>query len=186
MSMINEKDLKKIKVVVDNCVSNFIDNLPNRIDKILEGSICHILGLKKDSWNSTKFEIDHNRSMLRELVEKNVKQVFVDKLNDHVEAFVREFVDGDENGSLRGAIVKETRDLYNRNFRDALFRRVKLAAESDAEDFVDGLDLNALENVKFGPGNTDIDDPNSYDGSVGELFLKDKIRRVFSESDELN
>ena len=173
--MISDKQKAEIKHTIDRTVAKFVENLPSRLHQMLGKSVCSILGLRVDHWgNGEKFDIDHssgNKGLLASMVKKRTLEL----CEAEVDSLVNEFIPTlQENAGIKKALFKECDRLYRQCLREALVRLTKERAEKDAEGLLNGFDT-LLNGVSLGPVNTELSDPESFEGPMGRLLLEQKV-----------
>lgn len=173
--MISDKQKAEIKHTIDHTVAKFVDSLPSRLHQMLGKSVCNILGLKADYWgDGDKFEVDHcngNKGLLASMVKKRTLEL----CEAEVDSLVNEFIPTlQENAGIKKALFKECDRLYRQCLREALIRLAKERAEKDAEGLLNGFDT-LLNGVSLGPVNTELSDPESFEGPMGRLLLEQKV-----------
>lgn len=90
-----------------------------------------------------------------------------------VDALVAEFLPRlSEDVEIKKALFKECQRLYKQTLREALIRQTKERAERDAESLLGDI---SFDGVVMGPVNTELEDPNSYDGPMGRLLLEQRV-----------
>jgi hypothetical protein len=170
--MLSDQDKKRIKDAVDAEVADFIRALPQQVNEMLRKGVASVVGLS-DRWG--KVEIDHcngNKGFIGELIKKNV----CDECKEQIDAIVRSFIPKlREDDDILDGMYEEARRIYQRELDDELNKQVRKKARQDAAAILAG---DPLGDVVLGPENTELEDPNGFEGPLGEVILREKAERL--------
>lgn len=164
MIKMSDEQKQQIKDIVDLTVANYIDNLPRTIREMLDNSIEGIIGLRDGKFDS---EANGNGQVfLRSLIHECIKNECYDQIADIALKLISKLRQDDVTKEIENAARKE----YIAELRSTVMVMARGAAQSDAAAIVDNL-----KRIKIGSENTTIEDPNSFDGFLGDHQLKHYI-----------
>jgi len=182
MFKLSEEQQKQIQNAIDTEIAKFLENLPSMIQKDLRSAALSVIGLT-DRWG--KMEVDCNskgQKIIKDLIERTVKEETEKNLEEIVREEVLEFINSEDAIKLRKVVIKSIAVDYRDDVRRAANRLYADHVKNFAEGFINGLSA-AVSDKDFGPQNQDIEDPNSFEGPLGPIFLQELINSIKSNGE---
>jgi len=160
----------EIKNAIDNAVAQFIADLPCKVSKLLNKGVAGIIGLSDEGH---RVRIDHcngNRGLIGELIRENV----TDSAKKQIESVVKAYIPTlSQYEPIHKGMQDEALEIYKRELRSQLNSQARAQAQFDVAEFFKN---NPLEDIVLGPKSADMDDPNSFDGPLGDPMLQRKVK----------
>lgn len=177
--------LEFITASADNAAAIYLRKLPETIEEILTKSTLSLLGLEKDSWNQTRYKIDTTngrRSVLLGFVEEKATAYAKEKIQPILETALNELATDQQ---FRQDLATEIRQQVGHEMRHLLAREIHTQLEKLCQDLIHKAiaDYHAIDPKPL-CSNTDIMDPKSYTGKLGEALLEHIVHGMMSEENK--
>ena len=166
---LEEKDIKKIEKVIDNTITKYIENLPNKIWEVMDKLVLGALGFKEDSWHRIEIDRSNGREpFVAKLVDDRAKQIVVDAMAKH------EFKLSDEFDAV---MRKDYGERLQRHFDHYFDRRVEEHFEQMMKTVLNTSQLKLDLKVEVPKTKKELADPNHLANipKLRDLILKDVV-----------
>ena len=168
--VLEEKDVKKIEKTIDNVITKYIENLPEKIRGLLDKLVLGALGFRDDGFG--RVEIDRNReAFVAKLVDDRAKKTVEEALKKH------EFVLSNEFDTV---LRKDYGERLQRYFDSYLDRKVADHFEDLMRRVLNTSELKFDLKVEIPKTKKDLANPNHLDKIPK---LRDLILQEVVESD---
>lgn len=166
---LEEKDIKRIAKKIDDSVDKYIDELPKRIEAVMNKVVMGALGFKVDSWNNVEID-SYNRdtSFISKLISEKARKTCEEAMAKH------EFVLGDE---FNAAMRKEYAERLQRTFDNYFERRVGEHFDTLLKDVLNTTVLKLDLKVEVPKTAKDLANPAHLANipKLRDLILKDVV-----------
>lgn len=173
--VLEEKDVKKIEKTIDNVISKYVENLPNKITAILDKLVYSALGFRDDGFG--RVEVDRNReAFVARLIDDRAKKTVEEALKKH------EFVLSDEFDKV---LRKDYGERLQRQFDHYLDRKVSDHFEEILKGVLNTSELKFDLKVETPKAKKDLANPNHLDRipKLRDLILQDVVENDGKEND---
>ena len=161
---------KDVVEIVKSRTANFLSDLPGKVDFLLRQAVLDLLGFDQ-SFGRIQIRDDSRRS----LIIQHITATTQDRIKSNIDSLVVDVIDSIHNEpKLRSAVIKKAADSYYSYLDRALREELEKKAKADAATYVKSM-INPLMHPLI--ENTDLEDPNSFDGELGEIILKGLAER---------
>jgi len=171
--------LSKINEIADAEIAKFIRGLPKHIDDMLRNAVLSLLGLTR---RSGAYEVDHcngHRSFITSVCERRAKVLIEEKMGAIVKEGMEKLIASE---AAKKAVIDEAKAKYTLEFRKAILDAVEQKAREDARNFASSL-LSGSSDIRVLPKNTELEDPESFGGELGNVMLEEKAIEMAAEEE---
>lgn len=168
--LLKPEQLKIIRKKADEIIAKYIADMPERIPQMLDNAVWTLLGLRKFGNGRAEPDPFPETRVLKTLMAETASAVLNKHLKPILEKAARKLCKlRHEKSAFADQLASEALRDFDYTIRDHLSRRAKQSAEAVAEVIFDSVTEKLLPDI-----NLDLDNPESFQGKLGELLLAKK------------
>lgn len=159
----------EIRKVIDKVTARFLKELPERVNKLLEGVVCGILGIEKFCGDL------HIKDHRHALIQQHIRTITLGQTGKTLDGIVVEaMAKYSADPSFRQAMVDYTIQQYRYNLESSLRTAMEAKAKADCEAFI-----TSMGDIFLRPliDNIELADPTSFAGDTGAVVLEGLVER---------
>ena len=139
--------------------------MPDQVHKHLNDGVLSVLGLEADSFSRViKFKVRYGNSILSDYIKQSVLANVSESIDDIASKIVEKF-----NSNIIDAASLEYEFSYRYKFNETFKELLEKKAEDDAKKLFDSINFDVIDLI----GSIDLNDPNSFQGEIGEILLEE-------------
>jgi len=173
-SILTAVQIAATKEIIEKEVARYLDYLPKQIEQILYQTTLSVLGLRQRPGGVLRFDKSEDHWL-----EDIFRNAVVNCINDQVSEYVNKTVLRAMSDS--GIMLDIKRDIY-RIYKEKMTHKLRTAMEERANEDATNC-VRALANSLTFNADQDPADPESFQGPVGEIILRQLAKNIVDEED---
>lgn len=172
-NLLSEAQISATKEVVEQEAARFLENLPQFVESTMKEATLGCLGIREER-GYLRF-LSNGSNWLKDYVDKTIHGLVDIEVRDLINETLRAAL---KDPSVRDNLIRYLQDTYRETVVSKLKNALRIRAEQDAQNIVEAI----ADKLEYIP-NTDLNDPECYQGPIGEILLEQIAKGIVEEED---